>query len=255
MTTQKNGASVSEDSYTVREMARELGSNKNTIEKILREEGIKGESDAAGIRRYTDADFEKLKQYYEDDGQGSTVQEKFAGTTIDLVKQAQGHAERSFSALSRIIQSYETLIDRLTTRLDGVEAARDSSVAAREQMLSEASARTIAESVYKAQEARKDQAWALVIARAPVLLDQVAKSIVTKDPKVRKQIDAVLSLLKGLSEEQLTVLRASGFLTDDQMAAVDVILAEAAKQRAESAASGEEKKPGEAVGSASSVQT
>lgn len=121
-----------------------------------------------------------------------------AGT--ELTKQAHKHLETMVGLLvSPIRQALEVLerqCAKLQERNEKLEALRDDSILAREELLNRKVERDLMLKDHDSTQARKTQAWELFLRSAPKLLEQAAGSIVAKDPQAAEQVSATIELLR-----------------------------------------------------------
>jgi len=215
---------------THRHLRRELSCGSTLVYELLKEAGIDHRTGEDGSKKYPPDTIDRIKPLLLDsDAEKPDVGSDLVVAASKLVKMSEEHnrqfVEVMVKPLTLALNTLETTITRLDARCAKLEDDRDKTAAAREDLLSEAAARAIAERSHVAQEARKDQAWGIVLNRAPMLLDQIQASIIGKKPEVQRKIAGAIELLGSMSTDQLTALRASGFLNEKQMGAVDQILA------------------------------
>lgn len=147
---------------------------------------------------------------------------------------ATNHVERMVVLLEKPIhtaivelrRSNADLRDELEAtreRLELANQSREAMIVAREQLLSEQTARDIAARESASRDARKKQMFDIFAQRAPSVLDALGKTLgIAKTDQAK--ISAVIDLANDLDPAVLEGLVAAGLLTDKQVALVETIL-------------------------------
>jgi len=218
-----------------------LGVNSRRFEKLC----MDGELPAAlqcpdGTIRWDPHVIDAKVQELSDEGDPDTTadvtkaQADVAKAGAASMSVATNHVERMIQllekptqfAMQQMRQANMDLRDEnetLRERLHIVEDARMALITAREELLSEATAREIAQRQAAATDERKTKMFEIFTSRAPGVLDAVGKTLgVSAGDQVK--VKAVIDLANDLDPALLETLAASGAMTESQIGHVEVII-------------------------------
>jgi len=168
--------------------------------------------------RYDPEEVRQLKPAGSDDAAFA----KEATATIRELREAlaeeRAHQRSFVQLMQQPVKDFATLtseeVARMRSRVDSLEGNQVQFIALRERMLSEEESRRLAREHAQANEVRIDKAIDRFLTVGPELLG----GLLGLKPGTGSQLGQVLELVQSFSDEQVTVLLASGFLTPEQAA-------------------------------------
>lgn len=210
---------------TMLDVTRELDVHHSVVRRLVSDGLLKQLSETPdGVPRYSPSDVQSLKGYVQDMPEterrpvrtpiGGITHEEFKGAT-DLVRQVHKHHETMIPLLvdawKGVVEAGRLQNERDAKRIAELEAARDQGIKAREDSLSQATERAIAQEAFKAAEARKTRAFNSLVENAgPAIMKKLG---LESDPAM----GTALALLKTFKRDQLLMLtQLDGFISEEQ---------------------------------------
>lgn len=217
---------------TSEEAARRLGISVRQLGRYIRRGLLKRHQSPDGGKAYRFSP-DDLKEFAEkmveegglDVGDNDLPQDdRTLKEANDLVRQAQGHIERTFERQANItdqlIQHLRSELAIRNERVRYLEEKQNEVAVLRENLLNEAHFRNLAQVSAEKKDNRKDKAVGLVINRLPGILDKLETAAIGDTAQAK----AVVGLLKGFDRDTLVGLLEVDILTPEQKAQVRTIL-------------------------------
>lgn len=191
-----------------------------------------------GSWRYRPEELEKLRDRImgADDapafeGHQASIADVLAAN-VALLTQAQNFIEQLMKnvtqPMAKGIEFLTEISRQQNERIDKLQGAYDIAIATKERLLTEEELRNLMRSSEGSKERRKGEAWQLLMAQGPKLLQQLGESFVAKNPEAL----AAAKLINSLDPTFVEAFAESDMLDLEQKTLLKVIIARNAAKRA-----------------------
>lgn len=202
--------------------AKELGTSSTYLRKLATRLELEPYRAPDGTNRYSPSLVSKFRKHIDtanelaEDVDLPATSEKPV-TEGDLLKtmsaalvQANAHNARLLNIIcgpvERMLCNYDGLLERLQSRNETLENARDASQAAREESIERMHERELETAIVKSGLERKDKLFGQLEKRMPMIFEKLEKSFLLKDERVSGATSATLDFLKTLEPMQVGAL-------------------------------------------------